>query len=578
MHKLKPLLPYFRPYRRQLAAGIACIAAMAWIGLLSPLVIGRAIDALKEDISPRGLLTYSGLILAITAVQGIFLFAHRMILVAMSRHIEFDLRNDFFAHLERLELGFFQKTTVGDLMARATNDFNAVRMVCGPAIMYSTNTLFTAAGALVFMIRIHPELTWVALCTLPLAGIVTRFFGQRIHVLFESVQESFSDLSTRVQENLSGARVIRAYAREATEESTFAEINEENVARNRRLIRWSAAFHPLLQVTIGLGTAAVLGFGGVLLIADELTVGQFVTFNLFLGKMVWPMIAVGWVVNIVERAAASFGRIDEILRREPRIRDREPLVQREIDGDIAFRGLSYSYDSGERVLDDIAFEIEAGRTVALVGRTGSGKSTLLSFLPRLLDPPPGALFIDGVDIHRLPLATLRRAIAMVPQESFLFSATLRENLAFGRPDAADREIQRALSMAGLESDVESFPRGLETRVGERGLTLSGGQKQRVALARALLCEPRILVLDDCLSAVDTETEERILRSLRGVFEGRTVFLVSHRISAVRGADRILVLEGGTIVERGRHQELIDAGGIYAGMVRRQMLEEELAAV
>jgi ATP-binding cassette, subfamily B, multidrug efflux pump len=579
MLRLRPLLPYFRPYRRQLVFGLLAILAAAALGLAAPLIVGGAVDALRREVTAAALLRYGGLLLAVAALQGVFSYSQRMTLVAVSRDIEFDLRNDYFAQLERLPLQFYQGHHTGDLMARATNDLAAVRMLCGPAIMYAANTIFAAAGALVFMARIHGRLTLLALAAMPVVAFVTNLFGSRIHRHFERVQAQFADLSTRAQESFAGVRVVRAYAQEAAEEEAFAELNRRYVEANRRLILWSAAFHPLLQALVGLGFVAVLAYGGLLAQRGEITVGQFVTFNLFLGKLVWPMIAVGWVINLVQRGSASFGRMRQVLDETPAVRDEPPLVPLgEVNGAIVLRRLSFSYGGDAAVLHDLDLEIPAGSTLAVVGRTGAGKSTLLSLLPRLLDPPPETLFVDGLDVRRAALAELRAAIAMVPQESFLFSASLRDNIAFGRPQASDDEIAEAARLAGLESDLQILPRGLETMVGERGITLSGGQKQRVALARALLRQPRILLLDDCLSAVDTQTEERILRHLRQVFVGRTVLMVSHRISTVALADEIIVLDRGAITERGSHEQLVALGGIYADLHRRQQLEEELQAV
>ena len=590
MKDLRLLWPYFKPYRWRLVLGVSCILVGSFSGLLLPLVIGWAIDSLAAGVSVRTLLNYGLILIGATAFRGVFQFSQRYILVSMSRSIERDLRQAFFGHLQKLEPGYFAKQRTGDLMARATNDLEAVRQLSGPAIMYGSNTVFMALGCLFFMLDIHVGLTLLALGTLPLVAWVTRFFGQKIHALFQSVQEQFSTLTTRVQENISGARVVRAYAQEDAERAAFAVDNEHYVERNRRLILWNAAFHPLIQALVGLGFAAVLGYGGLLILRGAITVGEFVTFQLFLGRLVWPMIAIGWVINLLQRAAASMGRIEAVLETEPKIRDQAPLVAvahggqeaglgTKVEGAIRFSQLRFAYrEDAELALDGIEVDVAAGEKVALIGRTGAGKSTLLSLVPRLLEPPEGSLFMDGVEVHRLPLQDLRARIALVPQETFLFSTSLRENIAFGRPGADEVSVRRAARLAGLDDDLAAFPQGLETIVGERGITLSGGQKQRVALARAILCDPSVLLLDDCLSAVDAQTEVRILGHLREVFAGRTVLMASHRVAAARLCDRILVLDQGRIVDSGTHEELTSRPGLYAELHRRQRLEEQLAAV
>lgn len=579
MNRLLELLPYFRRHRRQMAAGMASSLVEVMLGLAGPIIIGSGIDSLRQSFSAQQMLRYAVVLVGVTLLQGLFSFSKRRILVAMSRDIEFEIRDRFFAHLERMSRAFFQSNHTGDLMARGTNDLQAVRMLCGPAIMYSANTLFTAIGALFFMIRINGRLTLLALCALPFVAVVTKVFGQRIHKFFQHVQEQFATLSTNVQENLAGVRVIRAYAQEDSSQGRFEELNHEYVERNRQLIRWTAAFHPLLQSLIGLGFVAVLWYGGTLVAAGTITVGQFVTYNFFLARLVWPMIAIGWVINLAQRGSASWNRILQILESEPEIADIPNCTQEPIKGRLTLDDLSFTYSGQQQpALESIDLDVEAGAVVAIVGRTGAGKSTLLSLLCRLWDPPSGALLLDGVDIRRYCLEHLRRNVSVVPQETFLFSATLAENIAFGRPSALLEEIDRVAGIAGLEEDLDVLPQGLQTRVGERGVTLSGGQKQRVALARALLRDPRILLLDDCLSAVDTRTEERILGQLEREFSGRTVFLVSHRISTVQRADLVLVLDHGRIVERGNHRQLLTFDGIYADLHRRQQLEEELATV
>ncbi len=578
--RLAYLWPYLRNHRRKLILGLLSILVSVVVGMANPLLVGRTIDSLRESVSRTTLLKYGLLIVGVSLVQGIFSYLQRMILVGMSRDIELEIRNQYFSNLEAQPAGFFHDHPTGDLMARATNDLQAVRMLCGPAIMYSFNTVFVGTASIFFMARINVRLTLLVLCTMPVVAAVTQLFGSRIHHLFTGVQEKFSDISARVQENLAGVRVVRAYAQEEREMSDFERTNEAYLAGNRRLIGWTVAFFPLLQGLIGLGFVAVLWYGGGLVLRRTITVGEFVTFNFFLGKLVWPMIAIGWVINLIQRGTASLVRIRSVLDTPPAIRDVEPLADPgEIHGAVRFGHLTFSYREGlPPTLHGVDVQVPAGQTVALVGRTGSGKSTILSLIPRLFDPPEGTLFVDGIDVRRVPLARLRSAIGMVPQETFLFSSTIRENISLGRPGAPLEEVLEAARIAGLESDLVQFPNGLDTIVGERGITLSGGQKQRVALARAVLRDPRILLLDDCLSAVDTHTEEQILRNLREVFKGRTVFLVSHRISTVKDADQILVVEEGRIVERGTHEQLTAAGGLYADLHQRQLLEEELASV
>jgi len=580
IQRLAYLWPYLRPHRRKIVYGMLTILASVLISLVGPLLVGRAVDSVRHQASVRLLLGFAAALVGLSMCQGVFSYLQRMILVGMSRDIEFELRNAYFEALEGQPAGFFQENPTGDLMARATNDLQAVRMVCGPALMYGANTVIMGFGCLFFMLRINGLLTLVALSAMPLVVLSTIVFGRRIHGLFAGVQGKFSDISAKTQESLAGVRVVRAYAQEDREEAEFGRVNREYLEGNRRLAVWSTAMHPVLQMLIGIGFAAVLWYGGLLVIRGRISVGEFVAFNLFLTKLIWPVIALGWVVNLAQRGTASLARIRKILDLQPAVRDEQPLADPGVlYGDVSFRDLTFAYREGtEPVLEGIDLQVAAGQTVAVVGRTGAGKSTLLGLIPRLMDPPEGSLWVDGIDVRRLPLARLRAAISMVPQETFLFSATVFENIALGRPEATREEVAEAARLAGLENDLATFPNGLETVVGERGLTLSGGQKQRVALARALLRDSRILLLDDCLSAVDTQTEEQILRNLRTVFRGRTVFLVSHRISTVRDADVILVLEHGRILERGTHAQLTASGGLYAELHQRQLLEEELAAV
>jgi ATP-binding cassette subfamily B protein len=476
-----------------------------------------------------------------------------------------------------MPLSFYREHRTGDLMSRAVNDLTAVRMMLGPGVMQSLNTLVTASIAIALMARVDGRLTLLALATLPLTAGATKVVGQRIHVLFEKVQEYFSEMSARAQENFAGARVVRAFTQEESEIALFREANLEYMMRNRRIIGVSALFYPLLQTLVGLSFVVVLWQGGLLVVEGRITLGRFVEFNLYLVEMVWPMIALGWVVNLLQRGAASWNRMRDIRDLEPSIRDTPPLVTGfSPDGEIEFRGLSWSA-GGLPILSGIDLKIRAGSFVGIVGRTGAGKTTLVSLIPRLLDPPEGTLYLDGVEIHRIPLADLRAGIGMVTQDTFLFSETLAGNLAYGNPDAEAEAIEHAGEIAGLSPDVESFPERWRTQIGERGITLSGGQKQRAAIARAILRAPRILILDDSLSAVDSETEARIQERLRDVVSRRTTLLIAHRLSSLLDADEIVVLDEGRIVERGPHEDLVGRGGAYAAMWERQKLEEEVAS-
>jgi ATP-binding cassette subfamily B protein len=599
------LLAYVLRYKREFLIGLIAVVVTTGVSLASPLVLRYAIDDLTRSVTRAKLLEYGSLLLAIGLVGGVFRFLMRRILIGASRHIEYDMRNDFFAHLEKLPLAYFQAHRTGDLMSRATNDLNAVRMMIGPSIMYSANTLLVFVVALAMMISIDARLSALALIPLPFVSISVKLFGSAIHRRFEQIQAQLSDVSAIAQEALSGVRVIRAYRQEAAELRRFRASNEEYLSRNRRLIMLQGFFFPSMSFFLGLGALVVLWAGSREVIRGRITLGQFVAFNSYLTMLSWPMIAFGWVTNMLQRGMASWKRMLEVLDTQPAIVDPLPARAgvmtpvggvmpaasgshpRDIRGEIELRDVVFSYD-GTPVLDRVSARIETGQTAALVGVTGSGKSTLIGLLARIHDPAPGSVFIDGVDVRELPLGVLRGAIGFVPQEPFLFSDTLADNIAFGldakRPQAAgaaDRDrlqrISAAAAVARLDKDVADFPKGYDTIVGERGITLSGGQKQRTAMARAIVTDPRILILDDALSAVDTYTEEEILSRLRGVMRQRTSIIVSHRISTVRGADIIFVLDGGRIVERGTDAELLARGGLYAELYRKQLLEEELAA-
>ena len=577
------LLPYINRYRRAFVAGLVCVVSTTAFQLLGPWVLKYAIDDLNTGVTRQKLTLYAGLLLGVALMRGLFLFLMRKILIGASRDIEYDIRNDFFARLEQQPLGYYQARRTGDLMSRATNDLNAVRMMIGPAIMYSANTVLVFIVATGLMLAIDRKLTLIALVPLPFVTIAVRYFGSAIHKRFEQIQAQLADVSAVVQEALSGVRVVRAYRQEAHETARFHRSNEEYLRRNRVLIRLQGAFYPSMTLFLGLGSLLVLWIGSREVIRGTITLGEFVAFNGYLVMLSWPMIAFGWVTNILQRGLASWGRMLEVLDHPPAISD-AGVTERgrtaALDGAIEFHHLTFTYPGTDRpVLDDVSLRIEAGQTVALIGATGSGKSTLIAMLPRLHEPPPGAVTIGGVDIREIPLARLRGAIGFVPQEPFLFSSTIAENVAFGATELAggDQRIVAAASVARLDTDVADFPRGYETAVGERGITLSGGQKQRTALARAIFVDPKILVLDDALSAVDTYTEEAILSRLRGVMRQRTSIIVAHRISTVRDADRIFVVHQGRIAERGTHAELVALDGLYAMMNRRQLLEEELQA-
>ncbi len=580
MDDLRKFARYFRPYKKSLITGILCILASVIIALLIPLIVGRAVDDLKQTGVDWGKLTrYSLLILGVSLVSGTFLFLQRRILIGMSRHVEYDLRRDFYGHLVNQPLSFFQDHRTGDLMARATNDLAAVRQLAGPMIMYTLQTILVVIIILPLMLRISVRLTLMLFVTMPLVSLTVKYFGQQVHVRFEKIQDFFGQITARAQENISGVRVVRAYAQENAEIAAFEELNSAYANRNLSLVRVSAVMRPLMQFLIGAGFVLILWYGGTIAARGEITIGQFTEFNLYLTRLIWPLIALGYVVNLYQRGTASLKRMNAIWAIQPTITDEASVKpQPPIAGRIELRNLTFSYNElDEPVLRDINLIIEAGQIVAFVGRTGSGKSTLANIIPRLIEASPGTVFIDGIPAREYPLAQLRGAVGYVPQETFLFSDTLAENIAFGVEKAERADIEWAAEIAGLSEDIQGFPDGFETLVGERGITLSGGQKQRTAIARAVMRQPKILILDDALSSVDTYTEEKILGRLRGVMRERTSIIISHRISTVRDADLICVLDDGRIVERGTHSELLALGGEYADLYERQLLEEELAA-
>ena len=594
LSNLRPLFPYIRKYRKTFFLGAICVLCNNGVWILFPLVIRRAIDDLNREVTTHKLMFYAAALLAVAGTKAIFQFLTRWILIGASREIEFDLRNDLFAHLERLSYSFYQRTRTGDIMARATNDLNAVRMLVGPGIMYTANTVVFTMGALIFMLSISWKLTIWAFLPLPVISVVIQYFGRRIHERFERIQAMFSDISARAQENFSGARLVRAYVQEEWEIESFERANREYIARSLKLVRLMGMLWPTLETMLGLAVIIVLFVGGREVIQHHISVGSFVAFNTYMVQLTWPIIALGWVINLFQRGTASMGRIQSILSEQPKITDAGVPANppRRIIGDLEFRDLSFRYgrtlravESGngaqhgdELVLKNVNLVVPAGTSLAIVGPTGSGKSTLVSLIPRIYDATEGSVLVDGRPIREYPLEVLRSSIGFVPQETFLFSDSIRDNIAFGAQNSSDEEIRAAAEAANIADDIESFPEGYRTLVGERGITLSGGQKQRTAIARAIIRNPRILVLDDALASVDTHTEDRILNHLREVMQDRTTIFISHRVSTVRNADRIAVLHNGEIVEYGTHEELIELNGYYTELHNKQLLEEELETV
>lgn len=590
LRRLRPLKPYLRRYRKRYVAGLVTLLVTQAVGVIVPLIIKAGIDTLAA-VEPQGrlvllgrtaaltrghLLILAGLLLGVALTKAVFQFWMRWILIGISRDVEYDLRNDLFAHLMRLSPRYYVSTRTGDLMSKLTNDLNAVRNLVGPGIMYSASTAVAMVATVSLMLKLDWRLTLLALAPMPLVSILVKVFGQKIHDRFERIQAMYSDLTERVRENLSGVRVIRAFCQEDAERAVFDRMNREFVQRNKGLIWISSFLWPALALMFAVAFMLIMVMGGRHVLSGQISLGTFTAFNVYLMYLIWPIIALGWTVNLLQRGLASLERLWTIFEAQPDIDDRavpvSPITQ--LRGEIEFRNLSFAYN-GTSVLKKISLRIPAGRTVAIVGATGSGKSTLVSLIPRLYEASEGAILVDGIPIRQIPLKTLREHIGFVPQETFLFSNTIRENVRFGAPAASEAEVDHAADVSNILPDIREFPKGFDTLVGERGLTLSGGQKQRTSISRAVVRDPRILILDDALSSVDTQTEEKILGRLTGVMAGRTTLLISHRVSTIRNADEIVVLHDGEIVERGTHEDLLALKGYYAELYNKQLIEEEL---
>jgi len=578
LDSLYRLKPYFRRHRWLLAAGFVAVLLSNVFEVLVPLIIREAVDGLQEGATMRDFFGYGAMVVGVTALSGIFSFITRQTIIVASRKMEYELRNDFYAHLQTLSISFYNNTTTGDLMAHTTNDINQVRNFLGPGIMYSTSTFIGFVIILAIMLSINPVLTLLALLPLPLISVIVFYIGRIVHKKTIRIQEQFSNITSRAQENLSGIRVIKAFTREQFEIDQFKNLGEEYYRRNMGLIRTQSLTRPVLYLLVGISLIIVLWYGGLSVIDGRMTLGDVTAMMIYLGMLIWPMIAFGWVFNIIQRAAASMGRLNKIFDKQPDIIDGPETDHsiKDLHGNITFKNVSFSYPGAyEPALKNIKLDIPAGKTVGVIGFTGSGKSTLVSLIPRLYDIADGEILIDGKPIKKIPISTLRSHIGYVPQETFLFSESIRENIAFGQNGTEKHLVERVADIAHLSGDVDDFPKKFDTIIGERGITLSGGQKQRASLARALARDPKILILDDAFSAVDTYTEESILSRLRDEIRERTTFLISHRISTVKQADVIIVLDNGVIVERGTHEELVEHGGIYASLHQKQLLEKEL---
>lgn len=578
MKHLMRLIPYLKKYKRTLYLGLLTVLLSNLFAVFVPLIVGSTINHLKMGVSSWKLLEYAALIISTTFLSGFFTFMTRQTIIVTSRKIEYDLRNDFYAHIQKLSYSYFLNMPTGDLMAHGTNDIAAVRNVLGPGIMYTSDTIVGFIMVISIMFSINVRLTLYSLIPLPFVSAGVYYLGKLVNRQFESVQAQYSDLTARAQESMAGIRVVRSYVREEHETGHFKSMSLGYLKKNLTLAQIQSILWPLMGILTGAATVIVLWRGGFDVIRNTLSIGTMVSFLIYLGMLTWPLIAFGWVVNIVQRGAASMGRLNKIFDTQPEIKDGDGVDRsvNEIHGQISFRNVSFRFPSKEEyALRNINLEIEKGMTLAIVGRTGTGKSTVVNLVPRLFDCTSGEVLIDGIPIRKIPLNVLRRSVGYVQQETFLFSDTIANNIAYGVEIATPEEIEWAAKVSQISRDVETFPKKFDTVVGERGITLSGGQKQRVGIARAIIRKPKILILDEALSAVDTYTEEEILHGLREVMKERTSIIISHRISTVKDADLIVVIDDGAIAESGTHDELVFQNGIYADLYNRQLLEEEL---
>ncbi len=573
------LKSFFRAHAWRYGLGVVWLVAVNVAQLFIPYLLGYITDQIEtRQIAPPDLWRFVGYVMAVAAVVVICRFLWRIFIMGTARKLEYYLRDKLFAHLQKLSVNFYNEHRTGDLMAHATNDINAVRMALGPGVIMLTDSTFLTIATIYMMSRtIDITLTVLALLPLPFMATLIMFIGRIIHTRFKAVQAAFSDITDRVQENISGIRVIKSFVQEDAELNRFDEVSERYVQRNMDLIRLWGLFMPMVQFISGISYLIVLGYGGIMVIDGTITLGAFVAFNTYLAMLIWPMMALGWVINVLQRGAASMSRLKNLFDKKPEVFDGPDVEQvDELQGQLEIRHLNFTYPDGTRVLKDINISLPQGNTLAIIGRTGSGKTTLANLLLRLYNPPEGTVLLDGIDINRIPLAVLRRDIGYVPQDGFLFSATLHENIAFANEKLSRERVEDVAKLAQVYDNIVEFPQKFDTLSGERGVTLSGGQKQRVSIARALIKDPALLIMDDCLSAVDTQTEEEILKGLRQFMQGRSSILISHRVSTVQDADEIVVMDQGRIVERGTHDQLLEQGGLYCQLHQKQQLEKKIA--